>query len=60
MKVTETSKKGTVCIELAKFYTLPVTLDAPLGERKVVTPDGAAVPSPRRTGPVGGEVAPRG
>ncbi|MCQ4213507.1 hypothetical protein [Streptomyces longispororuber] len=60
VKVTETSKKGTVCIELAKFYTLPVTLDAPLDGRKVVTPDGSAVPVAGKNRPGGVEVAPRG
>ncbi|WP_425834768.1 hypothetical protein [Streptomyces fractus] len=59
VKVTETKKKGTVCIELAKFYTLPVTLDAPLGERKVLTADGSAVPNAQKNAPGGVEPAPR-
>ncbi|MFJ9178011.1 hypothetical protein [Streptomyces sp. NPDC102360] len=60
VKITETQKKGTVCIELAKFYTLPVTLDAPLGERKVVAADGAGVPHAQKNAPGGVEPAPRG
>ncbi|MEB8344313.1 hypothetical protein [Streptomyces endophyticus] len=59
VKVTETQKKGTVCVELAKFYTLPVTLDEPLGERKVVAADGAAVPYAQKNAPGGVEPAPR-
>ncbi|WP_338695792.1 hypothetical protein V2W30_11110 [Streptomyces sp. Q6] len=58
--VTSTEKKGTVCIELAKFYTLPVTLDAPLGERKVVDADGHEVPAAQKNRPGGVETAPRG
>ncbi|MFZ3570978.1 hypothetical protein ACOKM5_29045 [Streptomyces sp. BH097] len=59
VKVTETRKKGTVCVQMAKFYTLPVTLDAPLGERKVVTAEGAAVPYAQKNAPGGVEPAPR-
>ncbi|GGR94575.1 membrane protein [Streptomyces aureoverticillatus] len=44
VKVTETEKKGTVCAAVARFYELSVTLDKPLGDRKVVTGDGRAVP----------------
>ncbi|TGB16279.1 hypothetical protein [Streptomyces sp. MZ04] len=36
VKVTETHKKGEVCIMIAKEFTETVTLDAPLGDRKVV------------------------
>ncbi|WP_327670085.1 MULTISPECIES: hypothetical protein [unclassified Streptomyces] len=60
VKVTETQKKGTVCIELAKFYTLPVTLDEPLDERKVVAADGATVRPAQKNAPGGVEPAPRG
>ncbi|MFI5663932.1 hypothetical protein [Streptomyces sp. NPDC051684] len=59
VQVTETRKKGTVCVQMAKFYTLPVTLDAPLGERKVVTADGSAVPNAQKNAPGGVEPAPR-
>ncbi|QIB46209.1 hypothetical protein [Streptomyces aureoverticillatus] len=44
VKVTETAKKGTVCVAMAQFYELSVKLDKPLGDRKVVTGDGTAVP----------------
>ncbi|MGW8687548.1 hypothetical protein ACWGNN_42285 [Streptomyces sp. NPDC055817] len=44
LKVTETRKEGTVCIAMAKFYTLPVTLDEPLDGRKVVDSQDRAVP----------------
>jgi hypothetical protein len=44
LKVTETQKKGTVCIAMARFYTLPVTLDEPLDGRKVVDSNDRAVP----------------
>ncbi|MFI8928304.1 hypothetical protein ACIG3E_11590 [Streptomyces sp. NPDC053474] len=57
VKVTATEEKGKVCIALAKFYTLPVTLEKPLGDRKVVTPGGTAVP--RAEGVAKGEPAPR-
>ncbi|GHE89472.1 membrane protein [Streptomyces longispororuber] len=57
VKVTETGEKGRVCVKMAKFYTLPVTLEKPLDGRKVVTPGGAAVP--RDKGEVRGEPAPR-
>ncbi|MHB9754190.1 hypothetical protein ACYBSK_07430 [Streptomyces sp. BYX5S] len=60
VRVTETQKKGSVCIELAKFYTLPVKLDAPLGEREVVTAGGDAVPHASKNAPGGAEPAPRG
>nr|WP_202121965.1 hypothetical protein [Streptomyces sp. BA2] len=36
VKVTETHKKGEVCVMMAKEFTKTVTLDQPLGERKVV------------------------
>ncbi|MET8474963.1 hypothetical protein ABZY90_12775 [Streptomyces sp. NPDC006422] len=60
VKVTETEKKGTVCVQMAKFYTLPVTLDAPLDGRKVVSADGHTVPHARKNAPGGVEPAPRG
>ncbi|MEV5609461.1 hypothetical protein [Streptomyces sp. NPDC052225] len=58
--VTATEKKGTVCVELAKFYTLPVTLDAPLDGREVVDGQGHEVPVAQRNRPGGSETAPRG
>ncbi|MGW5732117.1 MULTISPECIES: hypothetical protein [Streptomyces] len=36
VKVTETHKKGEVCVMMAKEFTETVTLDEPLGDRKVV------------------------
>ncbi|MEU5953422.1 hypothetical protein [Streptomyces sp. NPDC047525] len=42
VKVTETHKKGEVCIMIAKEFTETVTLDKPLGDRKVVDADGGA------------------
>ncbi|QDQ11116.1 hypothetical protein [Streptomyces spectabilis] len=57
VKVAATEERGKVCIALAKFYTLPVTLEKPLGDRKVVTPGGTAVP--RDKGEVKAEPAPR-
>ncbi|MEV3853501.1 hypothetical protein AB0J38_04155 [Streptomyces sp. NPDC050095] len=59
VRVTEHKKKGTVCIMLAKFYTLPVTLDAPLGDRAVVGTDGSTVPPAEKNGPGGVKPAPR-
>ncbi|MFF3494969.1 hypothetical protein ACFYWS_26890 [Streptomyces sp. NPDC002795] len=59
VKVTETQKKGTVCIKVAKFYTLPVTLDAPLDGRKVVAADGDTVRPAQKNAPGGVEPAPR-
>lgn len=45
VKVTETHKKGEVCIMMAKEFTETVTLDQPLGDRKVVdATDGKTVP----------------
>ncbi|MER5944707.1 hypothetical protein ABT127_01440 [Streptomyces sp. NPDC001904] len=58
VRVTGTQKEGTVCIELAKSYTLPVTLDAPLEGRKVVGADGATVAPAERNQPGSGP-APR-
>ncbi|MGW7075828.1 hypothetical protein [Streptomyces sp. NPDC054866] len=40
VKVTETHKKGEVCVMMAKEFTKTVTLDQPLGERKVVDASG--------------------
>ncbi|MFE6894331.1 hypothetical protein [Streptomyces sp. NPDC057694] len=59
VRVTGTEKKGTVCIQLAKFYTLPVTLDAPLEGRKVVGTNGTSVPVAEKNQPGGSEPAPR-
>lgn len=42
VKVTETRKKGEVCIMVAKEFTETVTLDEPLGDRKVVDAEGGA------------------
>ncbi|WP_338676233.1 hypothetical protein V1460_27085 [Streptomyces sp. SCSIO 30461] len=43
--ITETRKDpGKVCILIAKELTTEVTLDKPLGDRKVVEPTGQAVP----------------
>ncbi|EPH45489.1 hypothetical protein ABT390_14545 [Streptomyces aurantiacus] len=57
VKITETEKKDTVCVAMAQFYELSVTLDKPLGDRKVVTGDGKAVP--RDDGTREGVPAPR-
>lgn len=59
VKVTSTEKKGAVCITLAKFFTLPVTLDKPLEGRKVVGTDGDEVPPAEKNGPGGASPAPR-
>ncbi|MFG2646518.1 hypothetical protein [Streptomyces sp. NPDC048436] len=40
VKVTETHKKGEVCVAIAKEFTETVTLDQPLGDRKVVDAEG--------------------
>ncbi|MFG2499330.1 hypothetical protein ACGFSB_14120 [Streptomyces sp. NPDC048441] len=40
VKVTETHKKGEVCIMIAKEFTETVKLDQPLGDRKVVDATG--------------------
>ncbi|MYT70627.1 MULTISPECIES: hypothetical protein [unclassified Streptomyces] len=58
VRVTETQKKGTICVKVAKFYTLPVTLDAPLDGRKVVGTDGSTVSAAEKNRP-GGAPAPR-
>ncbi|MEW1928921.1 hypothetical protein [Streptomyces sp. NPDC088360] len=42
VKVTETHKKGEVCVMMAKEFTETVTLDKPLGDRKVVDAEGGA------------------
>ncbi|MFE1956228.1 MULTISPECIES: hypothetical protein [Streptomyces] len=60
VKVTATQKKGTVCIMMAKFYTLDVTLDGPLDGRKVVGSDGHEVRVAQQNGPGGVKPAPRG
>ncbi|MEV1018725.1 hypothetical protein [Streptomyces sp. NPDC050264] len=59
VRVASTEKKGTVCIQMAKFYTLPVTLDSSLGDRKVVGTDGSTVPPAQKNGPGGAVPAPR-
>ncbi|MFD4483284.1 hypothetical protein ACFWPU_45270 [Streptomyces sp. NPDC058471] len=41
VKVTETHKKGEVCVMMAKEFTKTVTLDKPLGDRKVVDATGS-------------------
>ncbi|NEC86858.1 hypothetical protein [Streptomyces sp. SID12501] len=41
---TSTTKKGTVCIALAKATYKTVRLDEPLGDRKVVGADGEKIP----------------
>ncbi|WP_353942125.1 hypothetical protein ABII15_11080 [Streptomyces sp. HUAS MG91] len=58
VRVTGTQKKGAVCIAMAKFYTLPVALDAPLDGRKVVGTDGSTVAPAERNQPGSGP-APR-
>ncbi|PZH15968.1 hypothetical protein C1I97_07410 [Streptomyces sp. NTH33] len=45
--VTETSRRGQVCIKIAKVYHETVRLDRPLGDRKVVGTDGREVPRER-------------
>lgn len=57
VKVTSTTKKGTVCVAMAQAYVLSVKLDAPLGDRKVVVEGGKAVP--RDDGTHQGTPAPR-
>ncbi|GHC65848.1 hypothetical protein [Streptomyces flavofungini] len=57
VKVTSTTKKGTVCVAMAQSYVLSVKLDAPLGDRKVVSEGGRAVP--RDDGTREGTPAPR-
>ncbi|MFD8070991.1 hypothetical protein [Streptomyces parvulus] len=42
--VTETPHEGKACILIAKEYERTVRLDEPLGDRKVVTPEGEKVP----------------
>jgi hypothetical protein len=42
--VTETSRRGQVCILIAKVYHETVRLDRPLGDRKVVGSDGREIP----------------
>ncbi|MFD0414515.1 hypothetical protein [Streptomyces sp. NPDC127108] len=57
VRVTSTTKKGTVCVAMAQSYVLSVKLDEPLGDRKVVTEGGTAVP--RDDGTRKGTPAPR-
>lgn len=53
VKVTETPwKKDQVCIMLAKVAHAELTLEKPLGDRKVVGTDGKAVPSEKTLPPV--------
>lgn len=47
--VTSTSEPGKVCILIAKAIDLPVHLDEPLGDRKVVGTDGKAIPEGKLT-----------
>ncbi|MEE1759302.1 hypothetical protein [Streptomyces sp. SP18BB07] len=42
--VTETPREGKVCIMIAKVVERTVSLDEPLGDRKVVGSDGATIP----------------
>ncbi|MEU6535985.1 hypothetical protein [Streptomyces sp. NPDC047000] len=44
VKVTGTTRPGTVCVMIAKFYEQVVELDRPLGDRKVVGTDGKEIP----------------
>ncbi|RVU26306.1 hypothetical protein EOT10_12150 [Streptomyces antnestii] len=44
LKITHTEKKGTICVAMAKFYSLKVTLHEPLDGRKVVDTHDRAVP----------------
>ncbi|MFI7386818.1 hypothetical protein [Streptomyces sp. NPDC049813] len=60
VRVTSTQDRGSICVKMAKFYTLPVTLDAPLDGRKVVGTDGSTVAPAQKNGPGGAAPAPRG
>nr|WP_202502210.1 hypothetical protein [Streptomyces sp. SID5785] len=60
VKVTATQKKGSVCIMMAKSYTLDVTLDDPPAGRKIVGTDGHRVPAAQQNAPGGVKPAPRG
>jgi hypothetical protein len=57
--VTSTTKKDTVCVMMARFYTLDVPLDRPLDGRKVVGADGHEVPAAQANRPGGAHPAPR-
>ena len=46
VRVTQTPWKDKVCIMIAKVVERTVTLDEPLGDRKVVGSDGKAIPVP--------------
>ncbi|MGA5295402.1 hypothetical protein ACPCKV_16065 [Streptomyces koyangensis] len=40
----EPQEPGKVCVKMAKQFTAKVTLDEPLGDRKVISEDGSTVP----------------
>ncbi|MGW1951962.1 hypothetical protein ACWCPI_04240 [Streptomyces sp. NPDC001920] len=44
VRVTETSRPDTICIQVAKVFHRTVQLDEPIGDRKVVGTDGQALP----------------
>ncbi|MFF2386530.1 hypothetical protein [Streptomyces sp. NPDC058108] len=50
VEVTESPWQGKVCIMIAKVYEKTVRLDAPLGDRKVVGPDGGKIREGRTPG----------
>lgn len=52
--VTATPWPNKVCIMIAKIYHQNVELKAPLGDRKVVGPDGKAIPVEKSTRPTAG------
>ncbi|WP_019075809.1 hypothetical protein [Streptomyces hokutonensis] len=52
--VTATPWPNKVCIMIAKIYHQNVELKAPLGDRKVVGPDGKAIPVEKSTQPTAG------
>ncbi|MFE2417700.1 hypothetical protein [Streptomyces hokutonensis] len=52
--VTATPWPNKVCIMIAKIYHQKVELKAPLGDRKVVGPDGRAIPVEKSTQPTAG------
>ncbi|MFJ2826243.1 hypothetical protein ACIPC1_01295 [Streptomyces sp. NPDC087263] len=57
--VTSTSEPGKVCIMLAEAIDLPVHLDQPLGDRKVVGTDGKAIPEGKKLGAVESSAQPQ-
>ncbi|GGN74486.1 hypothetical protein GCM10011579_053580 [Streptomyces albiflavescens] len=58
VKVTEKPWKGKVCIMITEAFRKTVSLDEPLGDRKVVGSDGKEIPEGRRSRR-GGSPAPR-